>query len=161
MGQPILFVQRRPGYLGKSFHLLKFRTMKTVPSTQPPRLEDDESRLTRLGSFLRSTSLDELPSLLNILSGSISFVGPRPLLMEYLSSYTAEQMSRHDVRPGLTGLAQVSGRNLLTLDQKVSLDLLYIRHRSFFLDLKILFLTIFCLFRRSDSCAVRTKIPFS
>ena len=143
-GTPVLYRQRRPGRGGRPFELLKFRTMKA----QPPGQElADEQRLTRLGRFLRRTSLDELPELVNVVRGDMSMVGPRPLLMEYLPRYSTEQMRRHEVRPGITGWAQVKGRNLLTWDEKFRLDVWYVDHRSFALDVKILAMTIGAVLR--------------
>lgn len=141
LGSPVLFRQQRPGLRGRPFTILKFRTMTESKDAQGNLLPDGE-RLTRLGRFLRSTSLDELPELLNVLRGDMSLVGPRPLLMQYLERYTPEQMRRHDVRPGMTGWAQVNGRNTLTWEQKFAFDLWYVDHVSFGLDLRILFLTI-------------------
>ena len=141
MGRPIFFVQKRPGLKGKIFSLYKLRTM-SVGSAQ------DVERLTRIGKILRSTSLDELPSLLNVLKGDMSLVGPRPLLIQYLDRYTQEQMHRHDVKPGLTGLAQISGRNLLSWDEKFDLDLTYVQKISFKLDFVILFRTVSKVFSR-------------
>ena len=147
LGYPIFFRQRRPGYKGRPFHLYKFRTMldRLGPDGKP--LPDFE-RLTSFGRFLRSTSLDELPEFFNILRGEMSVVGPRPLLMEYLPLYSPEQMRRHDTLPGLTGWAQVNGRNALTWPDKFALDVWYVDHWSFWLDLKIIFLTIWKAFTR-------------
>jgi sugar transferase EpsL len=136
MGRPILFRQLRPGYKGKPFEVLKFRTMR-----EEEGLSDDE-RLTRLGVFMRQLSLDELPQLWNILRGDMSFIGPRPLLMEFLKWYTPEQMRRHDVKPGVTGWAQVQGRHAILFSKRLELDVWYVDNRSFLLDLKILGLTI-------------------
>ena len=141
LGTPILFRQRRPGLHGKPFTLLKFRTMREV-FDDSGRAHPDSERLTRFGSFLRSTSLDELPELLNVLRGEMSLVGPRPLLMEYLDRYDSEQMRRHDVRPGITGWAQVNGRNTLTWEEKFRLDVWYVDHVSLWLDIRILVMTI-------------------
>jgi lipopolysaccharide/colanic/teichoic acid biosynthesis glycosyltransferase len=140
MGRPVLFRQQRPGRNGKPFVLVKFRTMREPDNLRG--LLDDAQRLTPLGLRLRSTSLDELPTLWNVLRGDMSLVGPRPLLMGYLERYTPEQACRHDVRPGITGLAQVSGRNALTWEQKFAADVDYVRRRSFGLDLSILAQTI-------------------
>lgn len=140
MGPPLLFRQRRPGLHGCPFELLKFRTMIDAAGPDGEPLAD-EARLTRLGAVLRRFSLDELPQLFNVLKGEMSLVGPRPLLMEYLPLYTAEQMRRHDVRPGITGWCQVNGRNDLSWEDKFALDLWYVDHRSFWLDLKILAMT--------------------
>ncbi|MBK8616457.1 MAG: sugar transferase [Anaerolineales bacterium] len=140
IGTPILFKQQRPGYKGRPFHIYKFRTM-TNRITLNGSLLPDAERLTRFGRFLRSLSLDELPELFNILRGEMSFVGPRPLLMEYLPLYSAEQARRHDVMPGLTGWAQVHGRNAITWDDKFKHDVWYVDHWSFLLDLKIILMT--------------------
>ncbi|HPT62597.1 MAG TPA: sugar transferase [Bacillota bacterium] len=140
-GRPVFFVQTRPGYKGKPFRMYKFRTMKDLKD-ENGNLLPDELRITRLGEFLRSTSLDELPELFNVLKGDMSLVGPRPLLMEYLPLYTPEQMRRHDVKPGMTGLAQVKGRNLLTWEEKFELDVYYVDHWSLILDFCILLLTV-------------------
>lgn len=149
LGRPVLFRQRRPGLHGRSFTILKFRTMVDAYGADGRPLPD-EDRLTRFGQFLRSTSLDELPSLLNILRGDMALVGPRPLLEEYLPLYSPEQARRHDVRPGLTGWAQVNGRNALDWEQKFALDIWYVDHRSLRLDLRILALTALKVLRRAD-----------
>lgn len=141
MGSPVLFRQVRPGMNGKPFMMVKFRTMLDAVDAQGNPLPDDQ-RLTRLGSFLRSTSLDELPELWNVLKGDMSLVGPRPLLMEYLPLYSPEQARRHEVRPGVTGWAQVNGRNALSWDEKFKLDVWYVDNQSLWLDIKILFLTV-------------------
>jgi sugar transferase EpsL len=146
-GSPVLFRQARPGYLGRPFEILKFRTMTGVRDASGALLPDAE-RLTWLGRFLRSTSLDELPALINVLRGDMSLVGPRPLLMQYLERYTPEQMRRHEVKPGITGWAQVNGRNAITWDQKFSLDVWYVDNQSFWLDLKIIGLTIWKILTR-------------
>lgn len=139
LGRPALFRQRRPGLHGRPFELIKFRTMLPI---DPSRGQvDDASRMTPLGAKLRATSLDELPTLINIIRGDMSLVGPRPLLMQYLGRYTPEQARRHDVRPGLTGLAQVSGRNAIGWDHKFALDVEYVDRRSMLLDLRILLTT--------------------
>lgn len=140
-GWPVFFVQTRPGYKGKPFRMYKFRTMKDLRDKEG-NLLPDELRITPLGEFLRSTSLDELPELFNVLKGDMSLVGPRPLLMEYLPLYTPEQARRHDVKPGITGLAQVKGRNLLTWEEKFELDTYYIDHWALWMDFKILVLTV-------------------
>ena len=138
-GRPILFLQVRPGLRETPFLLVKFRTMTSTFLG----LDDDESpRLTRLGGLLRKTSLDELPSLWNIVVGDLSFVGPRPLLMEYLALFSSSHRRRHDVRPGLTGLAQISGRNLLSWQKRLDLDVAYVEKQSFWLDLRILICSI-------------------
>lgn len=141
MGSPVLFRQVRPGMNGKPFKMVKFRTMLDAVDAQGNPLPDDQ-RLTRLGSFLRSTSLDELPELWNVLKGDMSLVGPRPLLMEYLPLYSPEQARRHDVRPGVTGWAQVNGRNALSWDEKFKLDVWYVDNQSLWLDIRILFMTV-------------------
>ncbi|TRO10074.1 sugar transferase [Ectopseudomonas mendocina] len=141
LGSPILFRQIRPGLDGRPFEMIKFRTMRDAIDSQGYSLPDSE-RMTPFGSFLRSTSLDELPELWNVLKGDMSLVGPRPLLMEYLPLYSPEQYRRHEVRPGVTGWAQVNGRNALSWDEKFKLDVWYVDNRSFWLDLKIIFLTI-------------------
>lgn len=141
LGRPIIFRQVRPGYRGQPFTLLKFRTMRDAYDAAGRPLPGAE-RLTRFGGFLRRTSLDELPQLWNVLTGDLSLVGPRPLLMEYLERYSPEQMRRHDVRPGLTGLAQISGRVGLDWDERFALDVWYVDHWSLALDLKILALTV-------------------
>lgn len=140
LGSPVLFRQYRPGLNGRAFALLKFRTMRDASDAGGRPLPDAE-RLTGFGNLLRRTSLDELPELLNVLKGEMSLVGPRPLLMEYLPLYTAEQARRHEVRPGLTGWAQVNGRNSISWEQKFRLDVWYVDHASLWLDLKILGLT--------------------
>jgi lipopolysaccharide/colanic/teichoic acid biosynthesis glycosyltransferase len=141
MGPPILFVQRRPGKDAKPFDLLKLRTM-TQATGPGGRALPDAVRLTRVGRLLRATSIDELPQLWNVLQGDLSLVGPRPLLMQYLPRYTARQARRHEVLPGITGWAQVNGRNALSWEEKFELDVWYVEHWSFVLDLRILVLTI-------------------
>lgn len=141
MGSPVFFCQLRPGYKGEPFMLLKFRTMNSARDEQGSLLPD-EKRLTKLGSLLRRYSLDELPQLWNVLKGEMSLVGPRPLLMQYLDRYTPEQARRHEVKPGVTGWAQVNGRNAITWEQKFVLDQWYVDHQTGRLDLKILFKTI-------------------
>ena len=148
LGSPVIFCQERPGKDEKIFKLYKFRSM-TDARDEDGELLPDEVRLTRFGRLLRSTSLDELPELWNILKGDMSIVGPRPLLVKYLPRYSAEQHRRHDVRPGLTGLAQVSGRNAISWEEKFALDVEYVDRVSFFLDIKIVFLTVVVVFRRS------------
>ena len=140
-GSPILFRQTRPGLHGKPFSILKFRTMADTRDAKGNLLPDAE-RLTGFGRFLRSTSLDELPELFNVLKGEMSLVGPRPLLMAYLPLYTPEQARRHEVRPGITGWAQVNGRNAISWEEKFRLDVWYVDNQSFWLDLKILLLTV-------------------
>ena len=147
MGRPVLFRQRRPGYRGGIFYLLKFRTMSDLRAHDGTLLPD-EVRLTPLGRILRSTSLDELPQLINVLRGELSFVGPRPLLVQYLERYTPEQARRHDVMPGVTGWAQVNGRNALSWDEKFALDLWYVDHWSLAMDFGILGRTIRSVMKR-------------
>jgi len=147
MGSPVLFRQARPGLQGTPFMMLKFRTMRDAHDRSGTPLADAE-RITGFGQILRSTSLDELPELFNILKGDMSLVGPRPLLIEYLPLYTAEQARRHDVRPGLTGWAQVNGRNALSWEEKFALDIWYIDNHSFILDVKILLMTVAKVLRR-------------
>ena len=161
LGSPILFSQSRLGLHGAPFTLFKFRTMRAPRSGEDP-LATDALRLTRLGRFLRSTSIDELPTLWNVLRGDMSLVGPRPLLPEYLPLYTREQMRRHDVKPGITGWAQVNGRNALTWEEKFRLDVWYVDHRSFWLDLKILWMTVWQVIARRNISAAghATMAPF-
>lgn len=140
LGRPVVFRQKRPGYKGRPFYVYKFRTMMRANKRGGRSLSDAE-RMGRLGKLLRRTSLDELPQLVNVLRGEMSLVGPRPLLMEYLDAYTPEQMRRHDVRPGITGLAQISGRNNLPWDERFELDIWYVDNWSLWLDLKILALS--------------------
>lgn len=135
------FVQARPGKKEKTIHVLKFKTMNDNKDSNNKLLPDSE-RLTIIGKFIRKTSLDELPQLINVLKGNMSFIGPRPLLIKYLPYYTEEEKIRHSVRPGITGLAQVSGRNLLNWDTRLEKDIIYVNNLSFFLDLKIIFITI-------------------
>jgi sugar transferase EpsL len=146
-GSPVFFRQVRPGFHARPFQIYKFRTMTDARDAQGNLLSDAE-RLTSLGRFLRSTSLDELPELLNILRGEMSWVGPRPLLMQYLDRYTPEQARRHDVLPGMTGWAQINGRNAITWEDKFRLDVWYVDHWSLRLDIKILFLTFWKVIRR-------------
>ncbi len=147
LGAPVLFRQRRPGLHGEPFTLLKFRTMTGARDAAGNLLPDAE-RLTPLGRFLRATSLDELPELLSVLKGEMSLVGPRPLLMEYLPRYTPEQARRHDVRPGITGWAQVNERNALSWEEKFALDVWYVDHCSLWLDLRILCMTVLQVLKR-------------
>lgn len=141
LGSPVFFCQTRPGYQGRPFRLIKFRTMRDGPGS-------DAERLTSFGRFLRSTSLDELPELWNVVRGDMSLVGPRPLLTEYLPLYNARQRRRHDVRPGITGWAQVNGRNHLGWEEKFELDAWYVDHQSFWLDIRILLKTVSIVIRR-------------
>lgn len=141
MGGPVLFTQTRPGLKGKPFKMLKFRTMRD--GTEP-----DHERITKLGHIMRVTSLDEFPELINVIKGEMSLVGPRPLLMEYLPLYTAEQTRRHDALPGITGWSQINGRNALSWEEKFKFDLWYVENQSFSLDLRILFLTFYTVFKR-------------
>ncbi len=149
MGKPILFRQRRPGYKERLFDIFKFRTMSNMYDREG-KLLSDAKRLTQVGKVLRSTSLDELPQLLNVLRGDMSFVGPRPLLVEYLPLYDVEQKKRHDVKPGITGWAQVNGRNAISWEKKFAYDVWYVKHQSFLLDMKILWLTFLKVVKRSD-----------
>lgn len=152
MGTPVLFRQIRPGRNGKPFQMIKFRTMLNEHGADGELLSDEE-RLTRLGRFLRSTSLDELPELWNVMNGDMSLVGPRPLLMEYLPLYSSEQARRHEARPGITGWAQVNGRNALSWEEKFALDVWYVDNQSFWLDLKILWLTVSRVLKRDGISA--------
>ncbi|WP_075995651.1 sugar transferase [Salaquimonas pukyongi] len=152
MGRPVLFAQVRPGLNGTPFKMLKFRTMTNEKDRQNNLLVDGK-RLTRLGKWLRANSLDELPELWNVLKGEMSLVGPRPLLMEYLPLYNQRQMRRHEVRPGITGWAQVNGRNAISWEEKFELDIWYVDNRSFLLDLKIIVLTILRVFSRKGISA--------
>lgn len=149
MGKPILFRQQRPGLHEKIFGIYKFRTM-TNDKDENGELLPDEQRLVGVGKFIRSTSLDELPQLFNVLKGDMSFVGPRPLLIEYLPLYNDEQKRRHDVKPGITGWAQVNGRNAISWEQKFDYDVWYVEHQSFWLDMKILWMTFLKVVKRSD-----------
>ncbi|MCY9287819.1 sugar transferase [Bacillus haynesii] len=141
IGSPVLFRQTRPGLNGEPFTLYKFRTM-TDERDEAGNLLSDEKRLTKTGRLIRKTSLDELPQLINVIKGDLSLVGPRPLLMEYIPLYTKRQWRRHEVKPGITGWAQINGRNKVTWEEKFELDVWYVDHRSFLLDLKILLLTV-------------------
>lgn len=152
MGAPVLFRQTRPGLDGRPFEMIKFRTMRAAHDRHGIPLADAE-RLTPFGRWLRATSLDELPELWNVAKGDMSLVGPRPLLMEYLPLYSPEQRRRHDVRPGVTGWAQVNGRNAISWEEKFALDVWYIENRSFWLDLKILVLTVNRILKRDGITA--------
>ncbi|TDF35826.1 sugar transferase [Alteromonadaceae bacterium M269] len=147
LGRPVLFIQQRPGLNAKPFNLLKFRSM-TDEKDEHGQLLSDEHRLTALGSFIRSASLDELPSLISVLKGDMSLVGPRPLLMEYLPLYNKRQQRRHEMKPGITGWAQVNGRNALSWEQKFEYDVWYVENQSLMLDIKILFMTLHKVFKR-------------
>jgi len=148
LGSPIFFYQQRPGLNGDLFQMVKFRTMLDI-SDVDGNLLSDSARLTSFGKFLRSTSLDELPELWNVLKGEMSLVGPRPLLIEYLPLYNKQQAHRHDVKPGVTGWAQVNGRNAISWEQKFELDIWYVKNHNMLLDLKILWMTIFKVFKRA------------
>jgi len=149
LGSPVFFCQKRPGKNDKVFNLYKFRTM-TMERSQDGELLPDKERLTRFGKFLRKTSLDELPQLLNVINGDLSLIGPRPLLTEYLQLYNDEQKERHKVKPGLTGWAQVNGRNAITWEDKFKLDIFYVNNISFILDIIILFKTMIKTIKGSD-----------
>jgi len=152
LGAPVIFRQRRPGYRGEVFTLYKFRSMRDATDSNGKPLPDGE-RLTRLGRFLRTLSLDELPELWNVIKGELSLVGPRPLLIEYLPLYSAEQARRHDVLPGITGWAQVNGRNALSWQDKFKLDVWYVDHWSLWLDIRILAMTLLKVIRREGISA--------
>lgn len=152
LGRSVIFKQKRPGLHGQPFEFYKFRTM-TNEKDQNGNLLPDELRLTSFGSWLRSTSLDELPSLINVLKGDMNLVGPRPLLMEYLPLYNSHQARRHAVKPGITGWAQVNGRNLLSWEEKFDLDVWYVDNRSLLLDIKILILTVWKVIKREGISA--------
>jgi len=162
LGSPALFSQRRPGHRARPFMMMKFRTM-TNQRDPTGSLLPDAQRLTPLGRWLRSTSIDELPELINILRGEMSFIGPRPLLMQYLPLYSLEQARRHDVKPGFSGWAQINGRNTLSWEDKFRLDVWYVDHQSFWLDLRIFLLTIWKVIRREGISAVgeATMAPFT
>lgn len=149
LGTPVLFRQLRPGLHGKPFEMIKFRTMRDACDAKGNPLPDAQ-RLTRFGSWLRATSLDELPELWNVLRGDMSLVGPRPLLMEYLPLYNVRQARRHKVRPGITGWAQVNGRNAISWEEKFELDVWYVEHRGLAVDVRILWMTLARLFRAGD-----------
>nr|WP_314100413.1 sugar transferase [Acinetobacter lwoffii] len=152
LGSPVLFHQVRPGLHGKPFEMIKFRTMKDAIDAQGNPLPDSE-RLTPFGQMLRSTSLDEMPELWNVIKGDMSIVGPRPLLMEYLPLYSPEQAKRHDVRPGMTGHAQVNGRNAIGWEEKFKLDTWYVENQSIWLDFKIMFKTVHKVLAKDDISA--------
>lgn len=162
LGSPVFFRQERPGLNGISFQLVKFRTMLEAVDDHGNSLPDAQ-RLTAFGKWLRASSLDEIPELWNVLRGDMSLVGPRPLLMQYLPLYTVQQARRHEVRPGLTGLAQVSGRNALTWEEKFELDVSYVDHHSFTLDMKIILKTVFHVLKRDgiSSDGNATMPPFT
>ncbi|MBV7298642.1 sugar transferase [Enterovibrio paralichthyis] len=161
LGSPVLFRQQRPGKDGKPFYMVKFRTMKDAVDEKGNTLPDAE-RMTGFGNRLRGSSLDELPELWNVLKGDMSLVGPRPLLMQYLPLYSAEQARRHDVRPGITGWAQINGRNAISWEDKFKLDVWYVENQSFLLDIKILFKTIKKVFIKEGITATNhvTTEPF-
>ncbi|MBA96275.1 MAG: sugar transferase [Roseobacter sp.] len=159
MGSPVLFRQTRPGLNGQPFRMVKFRTMRDANDADGNPLPDSE-RLTNFGRFLRSSSLDELPELWNVLKGDMSLVGPRPLLMEYLTLYSPNQARRHEVRPGVTGWAQINGRNAISWDEKFELDVWYVDNRNLWLDLKIIWLTIRKVLKRDGiSAAGEATMP--
>lgn len=159
IGRPAFFRQQRPGFGGKAFELIKFRTMTNACDAEGKLLPDEE-RLTRFGNFLRSSSLDELPELINVLRGEMSLVGPRPLLMQYLELYTPEQARRHEVLPGITGWAQVKGRNALTWDEKFRYDLDYVDRHNLWLDVRILWMTLSAvLIRKGISADGHATMP--
>jgi sugar transferase EpsL len=162
LGSPVLFRQRRPGYRERSFWLLKFRTM-TDERDAAGALLPDAQRLTSFGRWLRASSIDELPELINILHGEMSFIGPRPLLMQYLPLYSSEQARRHNVKPGFSGWAQINGRNTLPWEEKFRLDVWYVDHQSFWLDLRIFLITIWKVIRREGISASgeATMAPFT
>ena len=149
LGNPVIFTQTRAGYHGKAFTIYKFRTM-TDARNEDGQLLPNAQRKTKFGNILRSTSLDELPELWNVLKGEMSLVGPRPLLIEYLPYYTAEENQRHDVLPGITGWAQINGRNALNWEEKFALDIWYVKHQSFLLDIKILLKTVLKVLQRKN-----------
>ena len=155
LGSPVFFRQERPGLKGRIFRMWKFRTM-TDRRDDAGQLLPDSERLTNFGRWLRATSLDELPELINVLRGDMSLVGPRPLLVQYLDRYTAEERRRHDVRPGLTGWAQVNGRNATTWEDRLRLDVWYVDHRSFLLDLKIIIRTVTIVLRKEGINSTET-----
>lgn len=148
-GSPVIFKQQRPGLKGKPFYIYKFRTM-TNETDDNGILLPEEKRFTSFGKALRKTSLDEIPQLINVIKGDISLVGPRPLLMEYLPLYTQKQAKRHDVKPGITGWAQINGRNTISWEEKFNLDVWYVENQSFWLDIKILWFTFWKVIKRND-----------
>ncbi|MBD5165721.1 sugar transferase [Helicobacter sp.] len=150
LGSPVFFTQERPGKEGKIFKIFKFRTMNNARN-EKGELLPDEVRLTHFGKLIRKSSLDELPQLLNVLKGEMSFVGPRPLLVEYLPLYSKEQARRHEVKPGITGWAQINGRNAISWEEKFALDVWYVNHLSFWLDCKILWETFYKVLKRKDT----------
>lgn len=157
LGAPVFFRQTRPGLNGKPFQMVKFRTMRDAFDEDGKPLPDSE-RITPFGRFLRSTSLDELPELWNVLKGDMSLVGPRPLLMEYMDYYTEEEMLRHTVRPGVTGLAQVTGRNATTWSDRLAYDIQYVKTQTLWLDIKIIFKTIHQVFKREGVVVVPSEV---
>jgi len=162
LGTPVLFHHQRPGYRGRPFWLLKFRTMINTRAASGALLPDCQ-RLTPFGRWLRATSLDELPELINILRGEMSFIGPRPLLMQYLPLYSPEQARRHDVKPGISGWAQINGRNTLSWENKFSLDVWYVERQSFWLDMRIFIITFWKVIRREgiNAAGEYTMAPFT
>lgn len=162
LGKPVIFCQTRPGLNGAPFEMYKFRTM-TDAKDDRGNLLPDEQRLTRFGLFLRRTSLDELPEIFNVLNGTMSFVGPRPLLMQYLKHYTPTQNRRHEIKPGITGWAQVNGRNTINWEQRFELDVWYVDHQSLWLDLKIIALTAWKVLKREGVAAKNSETmpPFA
>ena len=150
LGSPVLFCQQRPGLNGKAFTIFKFRTMINKQYDKSGNIIADSQRLTKFGQFLRDMSLDELPEFFNVLKGDMSLVGPRPLMMKYLDRYTPQQARRHEVKPGITGWAQINGRNNITWEEKFELDVWYVDNWSIWLDLKILFKTIMAVLKRQD-----------
>jgi lipopolysaccharide/colanic/teichoic acid biosynthesis glycosyltransferase len=156
LGWPVFFTQDRPGRYIKPFKMIKFRTM-TEARDSKDNLLPDQLRITMLGRFMRKTSMDELPEFINVLKGDMSLVGPRPLLIKYLPYFTDREKKRHSVRPGITGLAQVNGRSLLSWDERIEMDVLYVENLSIWLDIKILFLTIVNVIRQKDVLAVSSE----
>jgi len=157
LGSPVFFRQTRPGLDGKPFEMIKFRTMRDAHDAEGRPLPDSE-RITPFGRFLRSSSLDELPEFWNVLKGDMSVVGPRPLLIEYMDYYTEEEMLRHSVRPGVTGLAQVTGRNATTWNVRLSFDVQYVKTQTLLLDLKIIFKTIYQVFKREGVVVIPSDV---